>query len=223
MAKLRYGQQGQVSFRDLEEYYYALGFLANSNNAELRWENNEDAGAWGSEGRIHCLVPEEKFPQCFRFTAGRGVVYARINCNEYVGTLVTEHNFNYNSQRQNVEKILETVPDKYRQAFKNGYGAKITIDPEYKPVIRRGNGYRATSNNRTQTNDHSGNTVSPPKVERKPPIPVPVGKKVTHRTYGDGVVYEIEQHYIRIRFPSVGEKSFINPDAFDKGYLSMDD
>ena len=43
MAKLRFGQQGQVSFRDQEEYYYALGFLANSRNAELRWENNEDA------------------------------------------------------------------------------------------------------------------------------------------------------------------------------------
>lgn len=27
MARLRFGQQGQVSFRDQEEYYYALGFF----------------------------------------------------------------------------------------------------------------------------------------------------------------------------------------------------
>lgn len=32
MVKLRYGTQGQVSFDDLNEYYYALGFLANSRN-----------------------------------------------------------------------------------------------------------------------------------------------------------------------------------------------
>lgn len=105
MVKMRYGLQGQVSFSDLNEYYYTLGFLANTRNAEIRWENNEESGAWGSEGRIHCLVPEECFPQCFRFTAGLGSVYARINCNEYVSTLVTEHHFNYNSSHQNIEKI----------------------------------------------------------------------------------------------------------------------
>ena len=58
MPKCRYGAQNQVSFRDLHEYYFALGFLANEKNAEIRWENNEEQGAWGSEGRIHCLVPE---------------------------------------------------------------------------------------------------------------------------------------------------------------------
>ena len=129
--KLKYGTQWQVSFSDLNEYYFALGFLANSRNAEFRWENNEDQGAWGSEGRIHCLVPETQFPQCFRFTAGRGNVYARINCNEYVGHLVTNHNFNYNSRGQNLEKILETVPEQYRRVFQDGYGSRITYNPKY--------------------------------------------------------------------------------------------
>lgn len=126
MDKLRYGKQGQVSFCDLNEYYYALGFLANSRNAELRWEKNEDQGAWGSEGRIHCLVPESRFPQCFKFTAGRGAVYARINCNDYVETLVNKHNFKANSKSQDVSAIMETVPDKYRKQFKDGYGGGLT-------------------------------------------------------------------------------------------------
>ena len=93
MPKLSYGRQDQVHFRNLEEYYFTLGFLANSKNAELRWEHNEDQGAWGSEGRIHCLIPETKFPPFFRFTAGRGNVFARIKCNEYVANLVMNHHF----------------------------------------------------------------------------------------------------------------------------------
>ena len=122
MIKLVYGSQGQVSFGSVKDYFYAMGFLANSHNAELRWEHNEDQGAWGSEGRIHCLVPHTRFPQFFRFTAGRGNIYARINCNEYVATLVNEHNFNYNCKYQNVQEILATVPPEYVQDFQNGYG-----------------------------------------------------------------------------------------------------
>ena len=136
MPKLYYGSQGQVHFRDLNEFYYALGFLANSRNAELRWENNEEQGAWGSEGRIHCLVPQEKFPQNFRFTAGRGKVFARINCNDYVGMLVTQYNFNYNSCIQNVDKILKSVPMTYRQSFYDGYGQKVPFRTVYKPATK---------------------------------------------------------------------------------------
>ena len=110
MIKLVYGSQGQVSFGSLNDYFYAMGFLANSCNAELRWEHNEDQGAWGSEGRVYCLVPQTCFPPFFKFTAGIGSVYARVNCNEYVANLINEHNFDYNCKHQNVEKILETVP-----------------------------------------------------------------------------------------------------------------
>ena len=224
MAKLRFGQQGQVSFRDQEEYYYALGFLANSRNAELRWENNEDAGAWGSEGRIHCLVPEDRFPQCFRFTAGRGVIYARINCNDYVGTLITEHNFGYNGNSHNIEKILETVPVRYRDAFKEGYGIKIDIDPAYKPVIRRGENASSTDRSRGQSSASTQATVNTQTiVEKKPPIPIPIGTEIVHRSFGKGIVYEVDRQYLRIRFSTVGEKSFVNPDAFEKGFLSLPD
>ena len=222
MARLRFGQQGQVSFRDQEEYYYALGFLANSRNAELRWENNEEAGAWGSEGRIHCLVPENRFPQCFRFTAGRGVIYARINCNEYVGTLITEHNFSYNGNSQNIEKIFETVPEKYRDAFRKGYGIKIDIDPAYKPAIRRGTNTNTSEENRGQTSTtNQSSTSSMSTAQRKTPRPISVGTEVFHCSYGKGIVYKVDGHYLRIRFSTVGEKSFVNPDAFEKGFLSL--
>ena len=126
MAKLQYGRAGQVSFRDLNEFYFALGFLADAAHAEIKWEHNEDQGAWGSEGRIHCLVPISEFPQNFKFTAGRGLrVIARINCSEYIEALITEHKFKENSRQQNVSEILDTVPPKYQAAFRAGYGKPI--------------------------------------------------------------------------------------------------
>lgn len=121
MPRLSYGNSDQVFFRNWEEYYVALGFLANPRHAEIRWEHNEDQGAWGSEGRIHCLVPAEDFPQNFRFTAGRGNVYARINCNDYVQDLVMSHNFSYNERHHNKTQIYSTVPEEYRNAFWSGY------------------------------------------------------------------------------------------------------
>lgn len=126
MAKLQYGRAGQVSFRDLHEYYFALGFLADATHAEIKWEHNEDQGAWGSEGRIHCLVPSSSFPQNFKFTAGRGQrILARINCSEYIEALITEHKFKENSRQQNVAEILSTVPPKYQVDFRTGYGKQI--------------------------------------------------------------------------------------------------
>lgn len=221
MPKLRYGSQDQVSFRDLNEYYFALGFLANSRNAEIMWENNEDQGAWGSEGRIHCLVPETLFPQFFRFTTGRGAVYARINCNDYVKTLVTEHNFSYNRIGQNVEQILETVPDQYRQSFRDGYGGNISVNPAYKtPAVKSSRKASTTS----PSHPAIAATYTPTPVEKPKPqlIPVEIGEMITHRTYGPGIVYAVEKHYVRIRFETVGEKSFINPDAFNKGFLKRE-
>lgn len=121
MSKICFGKENQVCFRDWHEYYFALGFLANSNNAEIRWEHNENQGAWGSEGRIHCLVPCERFPQNFNFTAGRGSVYARINCNDYVKALVEKHKFSMNSRNNSFNEILSTVPDEYVKDFRSGY------------------------------------------------------------------------------------------------------
>ena len=123
MDRLIYGTQGQVSFNDYHEFYFAMGFLANEKNAELKWEHNEEQGAWGSEGRIHCLVPQDYFPQFFRFTAGVGSVYARINCNDYVSMLVTEHNFSVNGHSQDIDAIADTIPADYIKDFWDGYNS----------------------------------------------------------------------------------------------------
>ena len=53
MYKSYFGRNGQVRFSSPKEYYELLGYLAKSDGlTSLTWENNEDQGAWGSEGRI---------------------------------------------------------------------------------------------------------------------------------------------------------------------------
>ena len=53
MYKSRFGRNGQINFSSPEDYYELLGYLAKSDGTtSITWENNEDQGAWGSEGRI---------------------------------------------------------------------------------------------------------------------------------------------------------------------------
>lgn len=205
MPRLRYGQKGQVSFRNLTEYYYAMGFLADSRRAELRWEHNEDQGAWGSEGRIHCLIPESRFPAFFTFTAGRGNVYARINCNDYVGTLITENNFSYNGGWNNVEKIRKTVPEQYLKAFDDGYGNKAL--PEH--II----------SDKPKVQASVVKTVVPLKEEPKTPtISIQKGDKVQHKYGMIGEVISIDEKYVKVAFEEK-ESTFQFPKAFDDGFL----
>ena len=50
-------------------------------------------------------------------------------------------------------------------------------------------------------------------------IPVSVGDSIIHKVWGLGKVYEVDKQYLRVSFDNVGEKSFINPDAFEKGFI----
>ena len=46
-----------------------------------------------------------------------------------------------------------------------------------------------------------------------------IGEKVYHKTFGEGVVCMVDGCVAGINFESVGEKQFINPDAFFDGFL----
>lgn len=217
MVKLVYGSQKQVEFKTLSDYYFAMGFIANSHNAEIRWENNEDQGAWGSEGRIHCLVPQSYFPQFFRFTAGRGNVYARINCNEYVANLVQHHNFNYNTKYQDIKKILSTVPAEYYKSFQDGYGSSINFASMEKTDAKN---EMLDKDQCPKSNTQTDSTTSlPSKKTSMSRIDIKIGEQLEHKSFGIGKVYEIDRSYIRVEFDSVGKKSFVNPDSFNGGFL----
>jgi len=120
MYKNSYGTQGQIKFNNESEYYQALGYLARSDGTtSLTWENNENQGAWGSEGRIHFYINNPQITGYFRYTKGRGNIVFRTNCNEFILNLHQNHNF-VNGNIQNIDAIRSTVPTEYISDFNDG-------------------------------------------------------------------------------------------------------
>lgn len=83
MSKLIYGAKGQVRFESEEEKQEALEYLATSPDVELRYERNDEQGAWAPEKRIY-FYSETGVPEGLRrnWTAGIGNVVGRINAGD---------------------------------------------------------------------------------------------------------------------------------------------
>jgi len=124
MTQLEFGRSKQLKFLSEIDFYYSLGFLASSKRTSLHWENNETAGAWGSEGRIHCHRDIITFPIPLSniFSKGNGRIIHRINCNEYIQYLVEKHLFQLGSN-QNIVNIIGTIPAIYLAHFNLGLAA----------------------------------------------------------------------------------------------------
>ena len=96
MYKKYFGTKGQIRFNTENEYYEVIGFLAKSDGTiSLTWEDNDEQGAWGKEGRIQCYKNIGKFPDSLSraFTAGTGSIICRINCNKFVNQSRKTHGF----------------------------------------------------------------------------------------------------------------------------------
>jgi hypothetical protein len=122
MAQLIFGTKNQIQFSNDNEFFEALGFLSkNDGTTSIHWEHNENQGAWGSEGRIHCYKNIASFPTYFSsaFTAGVNNIVHRINCNEYIEYLVNNHSLSMGNT-QNQANILLTVPVANQVDFNNG-------------------------------------------------------------------------------------------------------
>ena len=121
MYQQTFGQINQVSFKNENEFYELLGFLANSNNPiKIVWEHNEEQGAWGSEGRLHFYTENYPFAASLLFTAGVGKIRSRVNCNEFVQNIVENHAFIY-GRIQHVEEIKATIPRDFFVDFERGF------------------------------------------------------------------------------------------------------
>jgi hypothetical protein len=112
MPQLVFGTIQQIQFASDNDFFEALGFLSkNDGTTSIHWEHNENQGAWGSECRIHCYQNIASFPAYFSnaFTAGVGRIIHRINCNEYVEYIASNHGFQL-GHTQNLALILPTIP-----------------------------------------------------------------------------------------------------------------
>lgn len=122
MYKQSFGSKGQIQFANEHEFYTLLGYLAKSNGStSLVWEHNENQGAWGSEGRIQVHINNMPNIGQLTFTAGNGGdVVTRINCNEFVENICTQHGFTY-GKIQNIPLIRGMVPTAYVADFDRGF------------------------------------------------------------------------------------------------------
>lgn len=122
MYKQSFGSKGQIQFANEHEFYTLLGYLAKSNGStSLVWEHNENQGAWGSEGRIQVHINNMPNIGQLTFTAGNGGdVVTRINCNEFVENICTQHGFTY-GKTQNIPLIRGMVPTAYVADFDRGF------------------------------------------------------------------------------------------------------
>ena len=119
MYKQSFGSRGQIQFADEHEYYKFLGYLAKSDGTtSLVWEHNEDQGAWASEGRIQILSPIP-YPFQLQETAGVGNILSRVNCNEFIENIRSDHNF-VTGKHQDLAKIRTTIPEEYMMDFEEG-------------------------------------------------------------------------------------------------------
>ena len=121
MYKQYFGTKNQVHFASENEYYEALGYLAKSDGTtSIVLENNQDQGAWSYEKRIHIYTDDFPFTENFRLTAGTGNIRNRVNCNEYIENIVSDHDFVIGEEPQNIDAIRSTVPAGYLSDFDHG-------------------------------------------------------------------------------------------------------
>jgi hypothetical protein len=121
MFKSKFGKKEQVKFNTVNAYYEFIGYLAkNDGSTRLVFENNDEQGAWGKEGRIEFLksVPISLKAK-LKHTAGTGNIESRVNCNEFLEHIISKHKF-LTTNNQNLESIRKTIPINYLADFESG-------------------------------------------------------------------------------------------------------
>lgn len=119
--RLIYGKDNQVSFRSINEKYAFIGYLT-EHDVGILWENNDQQGAWGKEGRITFATDDVKahFPDLGYSAGVQGSYSSRLNCNEFVKEL-----FNLGfvkGKEQDISVIRDNVKETYQPDFDRGRG-----------------------------------------------------------------------------------------------------
>ena len=115
---LIFGTNSQVSFNNDAEKYSFIGYLTQS-VVSIQWENNDQQGAWGKEGRMAFTTADVKlhFPN-LGYSAGVGNYVFRLNCNDFVQLL-----FNLGfvkGNQQDIVVIRNNIPALYQADFDTG-------------------------------------------------------------------------------------------------------
>lgn len=117
---LHWGRSPQLIFKNMNEYYRALGHLTNSEAYSISYEYNKKNGSYSDACRIHILSKATNIPQAFE---KKRTTNGRINCNDYVNNLKENHNFvqSGNVYTRNFDDVFSTVPEEYISDFLVGF------------------------------------------------------------------------------------------------------
>lgn len=231
MANLVWGKAQQLSFADDHEYYQALGSLCRRGSYTITFETNSQTESWGDAFRIKCLENDSRTPDAF-INAMRNA--RRINCNDYVQNLYEQHDFDFDVANKvlhgDFEKVKRTVPTSFHNDFEEGYNLRFTRygkREKTKKATSQSSSFSRTATHSSFSRTEKTKTASTPvyttpKIVKPEPIPVPVkkGEVIKHKSFGEGIVKSNDGKYIKIEFKKFGEKTFANPDAFEKGFLT---
>lgn len=121
MYQNRFGTQDQICFDSEADYYEFLGYLAKRDETtKVVWENNDEQGAWGAEGRILFYTP---LPSALRarlkHTSGAGRIVSRVNCNAFVEHIAQYHRFAFDGL-QDEAKIRASIPAAHIEDYERG-------------------------------------------------------------------------------------------------------
>lgn len=125
---LEWGRPPKLVFENEEEFYRTLGQLTNEKAFTISFEPNKKTGSYSNAYRIRILAGTKNVTQALQKkmrTSGR------VNCNEYIEYLIKEHSFvqSGNSIMCKFEKVLVTVPEKYKLIFIQGYNEVTEAAP----------------------------------------------------------------------------------------------
>lgn len=122
VEKLEYGKDKQLKFASKDEYYKTVGALCNEDIFLITYEENSKTNSYSDARRIKCRIDKDKLLDALKNALKTG---NRINCNEFVEQLIQKHNFVFDSNTKRIsgyyEKVIDTIPDKYVDVFREGY------------------------------------------------------------------------------------------------------
>lgn len=160
----------------------------------------------------------------------------RINCNDCLQSLYEQHDFDFDVANKvlhgDFEKVKRTVPTSFHADFEESYNLRFTRygkreKSKVATTAQRSSFSRSATQSSFSRTEKAKPVVSSPAYttpkEVKPEtvlVPLKKGELIKHKSFGEGVVKSSDGKYVKIEFKNVGEKTFVNPDAFEKGFLT---
>lgn len=136
----------------------------------------------------------------------------KVDSNCYISQ---EPDFIIHARKILIKHGQKSIINKTKKAAENGDSKAAEILREFKI------GFNLPKLTLPVTLEVKEEPIATEKPKRESPINIAVGDTVLHKTFGEGCVCESEDGYVLVEFASVGQKKFLNPEAFNKGFLKI--